>query len=172
MQAMSFIIYLLYSKSNMLLDILNSKPVLVGLHLSFAIIGIDGFLWALGELVAGVKSRVRILFASILGLGGFILSWIFGGYYYVVYYGSLVKPAIKVGVAPWAHEIFMETKEHIFLFIIPLAITAILLILLGKNNLDKNNLRKVTIWLVSLIVAIALLIGIMGYIISAAARWG
>ena len=156
----------------MILDILSSKPVLIGLHLGFAIIGIDGFLWMLGELIAGVKSRLRMLFAAVLGLGGFLISWVFGGYYYVVYYGKEVKPVIKSGLAPWAHSIAMETKEHIFLFIIPLAITAFLVMLLSKDEFDNSNLRKPVSWLVALIVLIGFAIGIMGYIISAAARWG
>ena len=155
-----------------ILDILNNRPVLIGLHLGFAILGIDGFLWVLGELIAGARHRTRILFASLVGLGGFILSWVFGGYYYVVYYGSQVKPVIKEGLAPWAHAIVMETKEHIFLFIIPLALTITFIMLLTKDEFSANNLKKSTILLVGLLVFIGLAIGIMGYIISAAARWG
>ena len=155
-----------------LLDILSAKPILIGLHLGFAILGIDGFLWTLGELVAGVKSRTRVLYAALLGLSGFILSWIIGGYYYVVYYGPEVKPIIKEGVAPWAHSIFMETKEHIFLFIIPLALTAVFMALMDGKEFKKNNFRKPAILLTALIVFIGLAIGAMGFIISAAARWG
>ena len=153
-------------------DILNNRPVLIGLHLGFAIIGIDGFLWVLGELIAGVKSMRRILYAAVIGLSGFVLAWFFGGYYYVVYYGTQVKPIIKEGITPWAHSIMMETKEHIFLFLIPLAITATLFAFLNKEEFDKNNFKKSTVWITLLIILIGFAIGIMGYIISAAARWG
>ena len=47
----------------------------------------------------------------------FFLSWLSGGYYYVVHYGKAVKPLIKAGPYPWAHTVVMEAKEHIFLFL-------------------------------------------------------
>ena len=154
-----------------LLDILNNKPVLIGLHLGFAIIGIDGFLWMLGELIAGVKSMRRILYSAVVGLGGVVFSLFFGGYYFVLYYGTQVKPIIKAGITPWAHSTMMETKEHIFLFLIPLAVTATLFALLNKEEFDKNNFKKSTVLITLLIISIGFAIGIMGYIISAAARW-
>src|SRR3990167_75766 len=127
-----------------IIGILQSKPVLIGLHLGFAIIGIDAFL----------------------------ASWIAGGYYYVVYYGTLVKPVIKSGVAPWVHNIIMETKEHIFLFIIPLAMTILFVTLLEKEEMERLWLRRLTLWLSCVVAVLGLLIGAMGFVISAAARWG
>ena len=103
---------------------------------------------------------------------GFVLSWFSGGYYYVKYYGGLVKPIIKSGLAPWAHNIIMETKEHIFLFIIPLALTALFITFLDKKEFEKSNIRWVFMVLVTLIVGLGLTIGAMGFMISAAARWG
>lgn len=155
-----------------LISLLQSKPVLIGLHLGFAIIGLDAFLWLLGKLqdtVGTPVSRRRIAF---VGTAGFVISWLAGGYYYVQYYGSLVKPIIKSGLAPWAHTIVMETKEHIFLFIIPLAITALFLTTLTSTETEQLQLRSATLWLVRTIVGLALLIGAFGFIISAAARWG
>lgn len=155
-----------------MLDILIAKPVLIGLHLTFAIIGIDAFMWALGELLVDAKHRFRVKIASVVGVIGFSLSWLVGGYYYVTYYGSLVKPIIKIGLAPWAHIVFMETKEHIFLFILPLSLTALLLIFLKKEDFIKNNLRGLTLILVVLIIFLGLSVGAMGFMVSAAARWG
>jgi len=143
-----------------------TKPLLVGLHLVFAIIGIDAFLWLLGEYAAKVENIRRKYIAALIGVGGLSLSWIFGGYYYVVYYGSLVKPSIKSGLAPWAHSIVMETKEHVFLFLIPMAITALFLV-----KLKDPALRKQAMYLSATIAGLALFIGLMGFIISAAARW-
>lgn len=153
-------------------EIIISKPVLIGLHLGLAIIGIDAFLWLMGELVTGVKKMVRLKWASIIGLVGFILSWLAGGYYYVVYYGSLVKPAIKAGLAPWAHLVFMEAKEHIFLFIPPLVATVFLITWLNRETFTELELRRPTLILAGLIVFIGLAVGVFGFIVSAAARWG
>jgi len=150
---------------------LTNKPVLVGLHLVFAILGIDFFLWLAGEIIANPARRTRMRLVAVLGVISFIGSWVVGGYYYVKFYGSLVKPVIQAGAAPWAHAIAMEAKEHIFLFIIPLALTATFLSFLKKEQLENYGLKNVFLILTLLVVAIALSLGLMGYIISAAARW-
>ncbi|MBI2063266.1 MAG: hypothetical protein HYT61_03480 [Candidatus Yanofskybacteria bacterium] len=170
----------------MILSFLTYKPVLVGLHLAFAIAGIDAFLWYLGELVqlqfgqsqtgagqAGKsQNHARIKWASIIGVIGFALTWLLGGYYYVVNYGKMVKPVILKGTAPWAHAIAMEAKEHIFLFILPLAITAMILAFVDKEEFEKFKLRKTAMLLAGFIAFLGLAIGAMGFIISAAVRWG
>ena len=155
-----------------LLAILQSKPVLIGIHLGFAIIGIDAFLWLLGKLKSDGGSTRSAVITAAIGVAGFMASWFTGGYYYVVYYGNLVKPVIKAGVAPWAHNIVMETKEHIFLFIIPLAITTLFVTLLPKEEMERLGLRRMAMWLAGTVAGLGLLIGAMGFIISAAARWG
>jgi len=83
-----------------------------------------------------------------------------------------VKPVIKSGVAPWVHNIVMETKEHIFLFIIPLSVTVFFITLLGKEDIDRLKIRNIVLWLSGGIAVLGLLIGAMGFAISAAARWG
>jgi len=150
---------------------LTSKPVLIGLHLGFAILGIDAFLWLLGEVVANAGSTFRRTLAAVLGLAGFVGAWLIGGYYYVKYYGPIVKPIIKAGSAPWAHAIAMEAKEHIFLFLIPMAVTALILSRLSPDELDTFKLKNSYIALLIIISGLALSLGLMGYIISAAARW-
>lgn len=147
--------------------LLASKPVLIGLHLSSAIIGIDAFIWLLGEYFAEAPHFKRMFLASLIGNVGFLLSWLFGGFYYVKFYGPLVKPIINAGLAPWAHAIFMEAKEHIFLFLPPMALTVLFIVLTKNQNLRQSSMR-----LVGLIAALGLLLGGMGFIISAAARWG
>ena len=166
-----------------MLEFLTAKPVLIGLHLGFAIIGIDGFLWLLGELSAmrtggsanpdgGWASSKRKLWAAGIGTVGFILSWLIGGYYYVKFYGTLVKPVILKGLAPWAHAVVMETKEHVFLFLVPMAVTAFFIAMLDQETFERLQLKRIAMWLVALIAVIGLTIGLMGFIISAAARFG
>ena len=155
-----------------LLTIIQSRPVLIGLHLGFAIIGIDAFLWLLGKLKGGGGSQKSMIITAAVGVISFIASWITGGFYYVVYYGAIVKPVIKSGLAPWAHNIIMETKEHIFLFIIPLAMTVLFITLLDKKEMERLRIRQIALWLSGAVAVLGLLIGAMGFIISAAARWG
>ena len=154
-----------------LVAIIQSKPVLIGLHLGFAIVGIDAFLWLLGKLKGDGGSRKSIIVTAAIGVGAFAASWLAGGYYYVVYYGALVRPIIKGGTAPWVHNIIMETKEHIFLFVIPLAVTVLCITFLEKGDLERLKLRRLAWMLSGAVAAFGLLIGAMGFIISAAARW-
>lgn len=155
-----------------LIGILTAKPVLIGLHLGFAILGIDAFLWLLGEIVANATSVKRRVAAASIGLVGYAMAWLIGGYYYVKFYGPLVKPIIKAGNAPWAHSIAMEVKEHVFLFAIPLAIVVLLFSRLETGELETLGLRKAFIWLTIIVAVLGLTVGLMGFIISAAARWG
>lgn len=150
---------------------LTAKPVLVGLHLGFAIVGIDCTLWLWGELVARSEHQRRMVWVAAGGVLGYLVSWLIGGYYYVKFYGSLVKPGVIAGNAPWAHEIVMEVKEHIFLFLLPLALTIFFFAFFSRDALDGGRLRKPFRNLVMLTALLGLLIGAMGFIISAAARW-
>lgn len=147
--------------------ILSNKPVLVGLHLGFAIIGIDFLLWLLGELQSKASRVSRMRLVAWGGLAGLVMSWLVGGYYYVKFYGPLVKPVIKAGSAPWAHAVVMEVKEHIFLFLIPMAATILLAVYQAKGPGPGRQLKV----MVAMTAGFGLLIGLMGYIISAAARW-
>ena len=155
-----------------IVSILQSKPVLIGIHLGFGIVGIDAFLWLLGKFKDSAGSRKSRIVTAGVGVAAFVLSWIAGGYYYVVYYGTLVKPVIKSGVAPWVHNIIMESKEHIFLFIIPLAVTVLFISMLEKEEMERLTLRRLGVVLSGTVAGLGLLIGAMGFIISAAARWG
>ena len=79
---------------------------------------------------------------------------------------------ILKSAVPWAHAVVMESKEHIFLFILPLALTILFLSFLSMEELKNNGLKKPLMFLVGLTAGLSLLIGLMGFIISSAARWG
>lgn len=151
--------------------ILANKAVLIGFHLGAAILGIDAMLWVLGELMAEEVHTGRARFAGFIGILGLIGSWLFGGYYYLNYYGTLVKPTILKGSAPWAHAIAMEAKEHLFLFLVPMAITVLLFLMVDRATFATYRIKNSLRVLVGVIAVLALSIGAMGYIISAAARW-
>src|SRR3989344_5115302 len=91
-------------------------------HVVLGVLGVAAFyvvwLWLLkAKLDLGNLRR-----AALKGTLFLILSWILGGYYYATYYGKAVRDVIKQGPYPWAHTVFMEAKEHIFLFLPFLAI--------------------------------------------------
>lgn len=98
------------------------RPELMVLfHVGFGILGILAAVWLYVETlnVSGVNLG-RIKAASVL-LAIFIwLSYLLGGYYYVNYYAPS-KAVILAGPFPWAHDFFMETKEHVFFMLLLLA---------------------------------------------------
>jgi hypothetical protein len=112
-------------------------------------------------------TRVRIAsyFATLLVAAG---CWLAGGYNYLTTYGSQVKPVILAGPYPWAHEIIMEAKEHVFVFlpIIALAISITLSVLSKDILLSDTNLRRALSITAYLALFMVLFMFLMGAIIS------
>lgn len=145
---------------------------LIGLHAMLGEIGGMLFIWVFVELLNPTVNRLkRAQVVSLLGTVILFLSWIVGGYYYVEFYGALVKPLIKSGPLPWAHSIVTETKEHVFIF---LPILALLVYVLIKNYqtqlLQDRKLRIAMIVLVGLVVLITFSMAGMGYVMSSGFR--
>ncbi|MBI4159254.1 hypothetical protein HY500_03270 [Candidatus Woesearchaeota archaeon] len=145
---------------------------LIGIHAALGEIAIFAFIWVFIELLNPSEQRIkRAKKAAVIGVILFFMSWIVGGYYYVNYYGKNVKPIIKEGPVPWAHEIFTETKEHIFLFLPFLSILTLGLIhKSGKALIKDKKTRSSILTLTFLIVLIGLAMAVMGYLISTGAR--
>ncbi|KKR88767.1 MAG: hypothetical protein UU85_C0002G0019 [Candidatus Wolfebacteria bacterium GW2011_GWA2_42_10] len=142
-------------------------------HIFLGLLGIILFYAVLMVLFKPIDfKRIKFLRrVSLLGLISFLSSWILGGYYYVVYYGNIVKPLIKKSAYPWAHSIFMEAKEHIFLFLPFAALVAVLIFyILGEELEQKQAIKKTVIILSSLIVILGAIMALTGIIISGAAR--
>ncbi len=101
----------------------------------------------------------------------FFLSWLSGGYYYVVHYGKAVKPLIKAGPYPWAHTVVMEAKEHIFLFLPFCALVIALAIsFLGPKIEEYPVIRRALAFLTGIAVFVGIAITLSGVLISGAAR--
>lgn len=138
--------------------------LLIGSHAFLGELGALMFLWVLVELLNPTPDRLRrARFVSVLGTVFIIAAWIVGGYYYVKFYGSIVKPVIKAGPMPWAHSIAIETKEHVFLFLPFLSILATGLIYSLRERLMENRRMLIgVIALSGLIVLIAFAIAGLG----------
>ena len=145
---------------------------LIAIHAFLGEAGILAFIWVFVELLNPSKERInRAKFAALLGTIFFLLSWLSGGYYYVQDYGINVKPVIKEGPQPWAHSIFMEIKEHIFIFLPFLAILTLSIIKKYDKELLKNkNARKAILSLCIIIIIMGALMAGMGYLISTGYR--
>ena len=94
---------------------------------------------------------------SILTAG---LSWsvlVPAGILYINFYPA-TKTLIKAGAWPWAHSIFMETKEHWGLLLPVIATVAAGMVLTGKIQESRKW------WL--LLIAVTILIGVMGRVVK------
>jgi len=136
-------------------------------HILLGIAAIVAFA-GLQLLLRGKELNIRMIkIFSLLGFLGFLGSWIFGGYYYVAYYGKAVKSQILKSADPWAHNILMESKEHVFLFLPFLAFVVFILVnLLPKDVIENEQFRKSLSLLCFVIVALGIIITLSGIGIS------
>jgi hypothetical protein len=142
-------------------------------HIGLGELGILAFVWVLMEVVQGPNAMgvIRTRAAAALGTAMFFAAWLAGGMYYVVQYGDEVKPVIKEGPWPWAHGVFMESKEHIFLFLPFLGIVAAALVWQYGDRLKDDRLMRFAVYaLGGVVVLIGLLMTILGYFVSAGFR--
>lgn len=117
------------------------------------------------------RARVASYLAAFLVTTG---CWVAGGYNYLTAYGSQVKPTILAGPEPWVHQIVMETKEHIFIFlpIIALALSLSLYYLDGDSFLGDARSRRAINMIACLALFLVLLMFLMGAVISNAGSAG
>lgn len=142
-------------------------------HIALGEVGILAFVWVLMEVVQGPNGLgvLRARAAALLGTALFFGAWLAGGMYYVIEYGENVKPVIKEGPWPWAHGVFMETKEHIFLFLPFLALVAAALVWqYGDRLRDDRTMRFAVYALGGVVVLIGVLMTVMGYFVSSGFR--
>src|SRR6516164_5279684 len=104
-------------------------------HPTFGVLGMVAAVWVFVEtLNASEANQARIRMAAYATTACIVLAWLLGGYWYTTFYAP-EKAIILKGPWPWAHDFFMETKEH--LFFIPLLL-AIYLPLAARNKIFAN----------------------------------
>ncbi len=141
------------------------KELLLLLHPTFGVLGIIAAVWVFVEVLnASAANQNRIKLAALSVMFFMILAWIAGGYLYVVYYAA-DKALILAGPWPFAHNFFMESKEHLFFitlvlsFFLPIAVW-------GKNLATHAPSRTVVLWTAALIVLSGLAIEGAGAVIA------
>ena len=147
--------------------------VLRGLHTVSGELALLFIIWALVEVAWGSLGRgvLRAKIASLIGTILIFAHWLISGIYYVLYYGPMVKPIIKTGPWPWAHAIFMEGKEHIFLFLPFLALLLMFLVWkYGDRLKDDQKLRFSLFAVGGVTIFVFVLMIISGFLISSGYR--
>ena len=126
-------------------------------HPVLGVLGILAALWVIVEtLNTSQKNTWRIRLASIAVTLFICGAWVLGGYWYVHFYAP-EKDVILKGPWPWAHNIVMESKEH--LFFIPLVL-AFYLPIVASGRLTRSRATRV------MVITVAFLILASGLVIE------
>ena len=139
------------------------------LHIVLGLIGLACIHFALMQLIRREPPYGLASKASFLSVAFFLFSWVTGAYYYVTYYGSAVKPRILAGAYPWAHQVMMESKEHIFL-LIPFLVIAVWLASRALEGAGDTRLKVVTAAAAAVSLTLGVLVAAAGILISGAVK--
>ncbi|MBI3436854.1 MAG: hypothetical protein HY056_17520 [Proteobacteria bacterium] len=141
-----------------------SSDLILLAHATFGALAILAAVWVFVEaLNAKGENQGRIQSASLATAGFIWAAYLFGGYWYVLFYGA-DKARIVSGPWPFAHNFFMETKEHVFLGLLLLA--TFLPIAAFNNIADSRGARTLVIWCAAFVVLIGLAMEGAGAFIS------
>ena len=139
-------------------------------HAGFGVAGCLAALWVFVETLNAQKSNVsRIRAASLLTASCMAAAWICGGYFYVHFYPA-EKAIILKGPWPFAHNVFMETKEHLFFVT---GILALLLPVVTREELYVNAAaRRLALAVASLVLITGLAVEGAGAVIDHGVKVG
>ena len=142
----------------------SSSDVILLSHAAFGVMGCLAALWVFVEtLNARPENTARIQTAAVITALMMTLGWICGGYWYLHFYPP-EKALILGGPWPFAHNFFMETKEHLFFIV---AVLAFLLPIATRESVHSNSTARMLVLSVSgLIVVTGLSVEAAGAIID------
>lgn len=139
-------------------------------HVLFGVACLLVAVWLFVDVLhASDANLLRIRRLSLAAAGFMWLAFVIAGYWYVVDYRA-DKAIILKGPWPFAHNFFMETKEH--LVILLLLLTTYLPIAAANNLAANREARRLVLWLVAGIAILALLVEGHGAIIANGVKMG
>ena len=143
-------------------------PLSLFLHAGSGVLAILAALWVFkGALNAREGNAARIQTAAWAVAFFMGAAWICGGYWYVHFYPA-DKAMILKGSWPFAHTLFMETKEH--LFFVALLLAFYLPIVVREKLYANEAARKLALCVSLLIILSGLAIEGAGAVISYGVR--
>jgi hypothetical protein len=135
------------------------------LHVLFGVLAILFAVALFMDVVnANEKNSGRIKKLSLAVSVLIVLAFFVGGYWYVVKYGG-DRDIIKAGKWPWAHNYFMEVKEHVFFLVLLLSLYLPIVTHRIGALTDKNN-RNLILAISALIILLGLFMDGAGGVIS------
>jgi hypothetical protein len=149
------------------MNIAGSDIILLA-HSTFGVLGTMSAGWVFVEtLNAGEENAGRTRKAAFVTALCMSVTWILGGYWYVHFYPA-DRAMILKGPWPFAHTLFMETKEH--LFYITMVLSFYLPIAVNDKLYANTAARKMVLCVAMLIVLSGLAIEGSGAIINHGAK--
>ena len=147
------------------------RELLLLVHPTTGALAIFCTIWFVVEaLNASAANRARLRLAAGASFALMFVTWVAGGFWYVVYYPA-DKAVILAGAWPFAHTFFMEVKEHAFF--ITLTLSLYLWLIARKEDLSMNRTARALALTVALLVVVsAFAIEGMGSIVSMGVRVG
>jgi hypothetical protein len=146
------------------------SEIILMAHVFFGVACLVTTLWVFVEVphvAAGNLARIRAMSraaAVFMWLGVFV-----AGYWYVTAYGT-DRAIILKGPWPFAHNFFMETKEHLVLILLMLA--TYLPVVCAGDLPASAGARRLARWVAGLVVLLALLAEGEGAIIAMGVKVG
>jgi len=139
-------------------------------HVLFGVGCLLAAVWLFVDVLnASEANLLRIRRVSLAVAGLMWVAFIVAGYFYVVDYRA-DKSIILKGPWPFAHNFFMETKEHL---VIMLLLMTTYLPIAAANNLAANkDARRLVLLLTAGIALLALLVEGHGAIIANGVKMG
>jgi hypothetical protein len=147
---------------------ITNSDLIVLTHAAFGVLGSFMALWVFVEaLNARRENAGRTRIAAMAVAFCMSAAWILGGYWYVHFYPA-DKALILKGPWPFAHNLFMETKEH--LFFATLILSFYLPIVAWEKLYENRIARKMVLSVTLLIVLTGMAIEGAGAVISHGAK--
>lgn len=146
----------------------NVSEIVLMVHVGFGMLCIISALWVFVDtLNANEGNRGRIARVSVAAAVFMWLAYLVGGYWYVVSYAA-DKAFILKGPWPFAHNFFMEMKEHVALMLVLLA--TYLPIAAASDLVSNKTARQLVLWVAGLTVVLGVTLDGSGAIIGMGAK--
>ena len=146
------------------------NEVIMMSHVFFGVACLLATLWVFVEVLnISESNQVRIRKVSCAAAAFMWLAFLVGGYWYVNFYRA-DKAVILKGPWPFAHNFFMETKEHLAIMLLMLA--TYLPIAAAGNLLANKNARRAVLWTAGLVVLLVLMMEGEGAVIAMGVKVG
>jgi hypothetical protein len=129
----------------------TTNDVILLAHATLGVLGTLSALWVFVETLNAQEQnaqRIRSIAGGVAILMG--AAGILGGYWYLHFY-PIERALILKGPWPFAHNLFMETKEHLFLMTL---ILALYLPIAARDRLYSNAAARKMVLCVSMLIVL------------------